>query len=210
MLGQGIETAPSLPGAPLAERLVLEQPVGAMLVIALVGVIAASGLNRAGRARSAGVSVIGATGLAIAVFVAGQLVETPREAMRAATDRFVEAVRAGDTARLDAMVSDRLVLASSGRPSSTGSKAWVIDVAPGVAARVGEVSVNHRGAEMTARNAGRTRVNISASGGEGRLQSTWDLHWHRSERGEWSLTQLNALILMARRVDSDWWVRAAR
>lgn len=99
---------PSLPSPPLAERLLLENPVPAVLAALAAGFIAMWLLRRAGRKRL-GLVIAGAGVLiAAAAYLVGEAVETPREALKARTRALVAAVAEVDTAALDDLL-DRSV-----------------------------------------------------------------------------------------------------
>ncbi|MFG0283069.1 MAG: hypothetical protein ACF8R7_01485 [Phycisphaerales bacterium JB039] len=95
------EPPPSLPTAPLADRLLLDNPVPAVLALLAAGLIGLWLLRRAGRGRL-GLAAGGAgVALAIAAYVAATVIETPREALKGRTRALIGAVAEVDTRALD-------------------------------------------------------------------------------------------------------------
>lgn len=120
---------PPLPPAPLADRLLLESPVPAILAALAIGFIAMWMLWRGGRRRwglaAAGLGVAAAA----ACFMLARMVETPREALKARTRALVEAVVETDRAAMDDVLdrSVRVTLSGAGLRLGDLDKAAVMD-----------------------------------------------------------------------------------
>jgi hypothetical protein len=105
---------PTLPSPPLAERLLLENPVPAVLVALAAGFIAMWMLRRAGRKRTNLAAAGAGVALAAVAFAVGRMVETPREALKARTRALVEAVAEADSAALDDLLDRSVQVTLSG------------------------------------------------------------------------------------------------
>ena len=211
LLGQigGTVDVPDLPGGPLLDRLIFEQPLATALGLALIGIIGGAIAARNGRGRVGGIAAVVACALGAAVVTAGNMVETTRERLARAAGEFVDAACAGRTGEVGGLLENRITLRSAGETLDEG-RDWVLSVVGQLPGVVTEHSVRMRGATVEGPNRGRTRMTVrvraeGAYGGD--MYSSWDLVWIRRPEGGadgWWIGAIECLSIFGREPDSDW------
>ena len=192
---------PSLPAPPLLDRLLLENPVPAVLVALAAGFILMWLLRRAGRRRLAFAAAAAGIALAAAAFLAGSTIHTPREALKARTRALVAAAAEVDASALDDLLdrSVRVTLTAGGIRLGELDKAGVIarteDYMRGAYA-VESWSVPTLQAAADGPEVGRTllRVVVTPEATRFPTGSWWAIDWELIG-GEWRAVEIELLRL---------------
>ena len=193
------EPPPPLPPAPLPDRLLLEHPLPAVLVLLLGGLIALWVLRRAGKLRF-GLAAGGAgVALAIAAYVLATLVERPRETLKAQTRALIGAVAEVDRRALDELLdgSAQVRLTGAGIRLDALGKGEIIgrteEYMAGAYA-VEEWSVMSLQAVADGPEVGRTQVRVRVIPEATRFptSSWWAVDWEKIG-GAWRVVEIELL-----------------
>jgi hypothetical protein len=192
-----------LPGPPLIEQALLEQPWYIAGTLTLAGIVVFLALNQRGRSRA---GVLWAGGLmvsAAAILVIGLLVKTEREQMAEATRSLVDATARSDMRALDAWLGPDATLFSEFRaeglsvPRSGLDKAGILKAAPEALARwpLKDYRVEDLQAQSLGPGLGRTQVSVRVVPEAMPLPHTswWRVGWRRSPDGAWRVTEIEPL-----------------
>lgn len=190
---------PPLPSAPMADRLLLENPVPAVLVALAAGFLAMWLLRRAGRRRLALAAAGAGIALAAVAFLVGRMIETPREALKDRTRALVEAAAEVDTAALDDLLdrSVRVRLTGGGIRLGELDKGGVIaraeDYMSGAYA-VESWSVPTLQAAADGPEVGRTQLRVVVTPEATRFPtgSWWAIDWELID-GKWRAVEIELL-----------------
>jgi hypothetical protein len=209
-IGQSV-AVPELTSGPLWNRLILEQPWPTAGAVFLLAGAVALVFARAGKAKPTTAAIALGLALSTAIAAAGLLVETTRELLIRQTRAFVDAVAAGRTAEVAALVEELVALRTSGE-SVDGDRALIVGVTAAMPAVLRDHSVRTRGAEVTGVNVARSRMTIRASvtgAIAGEAYSSWDLSWRRDDTGAWRIAGIECLSVFGREPGREW-VNVAR
>lgn len=205
----GTVDVPNLPGGPLLDRLVFEEPWATAFGLLIVGVIGGIIAARNGRGRLGGIGALVAVALGAAAVASGSMVETMRERLMRAAREFVDAAAAGRAGDVGGMLEERVTLRTGGEMVDEG-RDWVLGVVAGLPGVVREHSVRMRGATVEGASRGRTRMTVRVRGSGaygGDMYSSWDLVWVRRPEGGadgWWIASIECLSIFGRAPDSDW------
>lgn len=175
-----------LESPPLAERFLLESPVVAMIAALAICFIAMWILSRAGR-RRLGLAVAGlGVALAAGAYLASEMVETPREELKARTRALIAAAAEADRTALTDLLADSVQVTIT----AGGIRLGDLDK-PGVISRVEdymqgayaieEWSLPTLQAVADGPEVGRTQLRIVVTPQATRFPtgSWWLIHWER-------------------------------
>jgi len=199
----------NLPGGPVLDRLVLENPVPTAVGLLIAAVIGAVALARSGRSKLSWAVVLGGGALAAAVVLAGAMVETTRERVTRGARAFVEAVAGGNTNDVAGMVDSRLTLRSGGSVIDQ-DRDWLVGVVAGMPSVITDHSVRMRGAALEGSNRARTRMTVRVRADAayaGDVYSSWDLVWIRDSAGGpdgWRIAGIECLSIFGQEPDAGW------
>jgi hypothetical protein len=193
----------ALPGPPLWEAALLEQPIYLAAALILAAVVVATLLNRRGRARQGVLAAAGLVALAAGTLILGGLVKTEREQMTAATESLVEATARVDARALEHALAPDATLFSDlhlpGVPSAQSGldkEATIRAVQMALGAHpLKEYRVLEVQAQSLAPGMGRTQARVRVSFEEMPAPhiSWWRVDWRRSADGVWRATAITPL-----------------
>jgi len=185
-----------LPRAPLLERLLFEQPWGLIVGLLVVAVAAFVALNRRGLWRPGLMVLAGSVLVGAGAWVLATSVQTPREAMVAATLALVDATAAVDTRALsaqlapDARLFSRFTQPSPAVPEAGLGKDEIIALVQrtlGDQWVLKEHSVEEVQAALDGPRRGRTQVRVRALARQWGVPygSWWLINWRQEPDGAW-------------------------
>lgn len=185
---------PPLPEAPLLERVFLEEPWPALLLVGLAGAIGVAVFWRRGRGGPALLAGAGAAVLGLGIWVLAAAVTTLRERLAEQTRALVAATATGDSATVRALL---LESASLGVLGTRGNfdKARILRLVETDLQGPWRV-VSHRvvstQATLDGPSAGRTRVRVRVEPEATRVPvgSWWLLEWRMDAAGEWRVSSI--------------------
>lgn len=105
-----IPDPPSLPSPPVLSHLVFEQPAYVIAVLVVGAVVSYLALSARGQPRRGLWIALGASVLALAIYLTARAVETDRERVLANTTDLVRATATGDSARVGELIFDAVRL----------------------------------------------------------------------------------------------------
>jgi hypothetical protein len=195
---------PPLPGPPLWEKLLLEQPVYLSGFLILAAIVALAMLRQRGRSRQ-GAIVAGALVLAaIAIYALGAAVTTEREQMADATTALVDAAATGNPALVDPMLAPDVRLFTQFRapgvsvPTGALDKPAILDAMRRLLSEypLKEHTIGQMQAQSTGPGVGRTqvRLRVVAQQYEVPIGSWWLIGWKRTN-GRWVATSIEPLYI---------------
>ncbi len=201
-----------LPAPPALEHWALEQPLplaGALLLGGIVGFVL--GMRRDQARAGAGILAAGIA-LAASVFGLAWMVTTPREEIAAETRRLIERTAASDDLSVGQLLSDNVVLVSSGAMASFGKDDLLMIVRGFHEFRISEWDQKLRGASIDGPGTGRTEVLVRARteyAGGMFVPSVWQMGWRRSGEG-WRVSRIECLSISGARPPGSWMENALR
>lgn len=197
----GFDQVDNLPGGPLWQSVLLEQPwIGAALV-GLITIVAAFALNRVGRGKPGVVVAIGGTMVAGGVVVLGARVETDAEAARGTVSELIGAIAEGDAASVEALLAESITFRSTSQRRRV-SRDQIVAQVPMADRVIDTYRLRHRGAERDGSTMLIARFALGGEGDFGPFTSVWDAVL--SPDGErWVVVELEALVLLGDS-DTDW------
>lgn len=200
-------SVPPLPGPPLVERVLLEQPLPVVVLGVVAAAVAFFVLNRQGRATRAAVVGLALLGVGAAVAVVAGVVRTERERMAEATRELVMAAAGADVAGLTRLLSPDVRLFSRFSAPGYGIGSAGIDreeilektVQLQRQFSVREAEVREVQSVSTGPGVGSTqvqvRVKVGAGGMEFPYQSWWRVDWRRDASGRWLASAIEPVDL---------------
>ncbi len=206
---QGLVRVERLEGGPAWEVWLLERSLLTGAALVLAAILGWFFLTQAGKRRAAIITSSTLVVLGIGVLVLGRAVETDRERLEALTRAFVEEFVAGETAALEAMISERVALLSAGRGVSA-DRDLLIGASRGTP--IDDFSYSSMGSTLDSANIGKTRFSVQTTHSglySGRVSSAWELDWQRAEDGRWRIITFECLHVF-NRPPGDEWVQWAR
>lgn len=201
ILNDASAPVPPLPGPPLWERLLLEEPVYLAGALGLAAIVAFVILNQRARLRTGAVAAVVLLLAAAGVMVLGTTVRTEREAMAESTASLVDAVARVDTAALDQLLASDVMLVSDFHIpelpiASPGLGKNAILAAVGVTMRrypVKEHRILATQAQSTGPGIGRTQVRVRVVVEGIPHTSWWKVDWRRGTDGRWRAIAIRPL-----------------
>lgn len=186
---------PPLPQAPLFERVLLESPWPAVVLLLLAALVLFLVLNA--RAKLKPALLAGACVLLAAVgcYVVSVLVETPREKIKAGTRALVAATAEANRSELDRLLGDDLTMRVT-RVPPTADKHMTMDLVEAILGkqyRVNDHSILEMQATIDGPRLGRTQVRVRVGSEYGSIPSWWRLDWELGADGQWRVRRIEAL-----------------
>ncbi|MFG0273652.1 MAG: hypothetical protein ACF8QF_01210 [Phycisphaerales bacterium] len=197
----------SIEGGGGVAALLFEQPVLIGGALAVVAVVAFLTLNRQEKARL-GLLVGGAVlALAAGAALAGFLVETDRERVRARTVELVDATGDVDAARVSALLDDEVDLLMGGRRVPGIGRQVILNAIGRLEGRfaLAEARAVTTQASVDDDRRARTQVQVRATpeGGAPSL-SWWLLNWSKDADDAWRITRIDCLLFNGQRPGPSW------
>lgn len=185
-----------LPAAPMLERWVLEEPIPALIILVLAGVIAFVLLNRAGRGRDAMLAAAGGIFLGAGVWALALLVQTDREGLRAEAARAVSLLMASDVQGVEGMLADGVSVRLVGRDTQETKASILEHIRRGTVLRYVRPtgwSISGDRAVIEGESRGKTQMRVVVETEiAGRVGSWWLIHWQRDASGRWRIREVEA------------------
>ncbi len=206
VLAQVASRPSPLPGAPILERLFLENQTIPAAAVAATGIVAAWWLIQRAQVRRGALIAVAGLLLGAGLYLVGASVETRREAMRAATARLVDATARVDGAALDELLSEdvRLLVPGGaplpipGGPGGLDKDAIIALVRATLggqyAVRGYKVVQTEAVVDGPANGRTQTRVSVTAEGYGLPYISWWRLAWRR-EGPRWRAISIEPVAL---------------
>lgn len=205
-LAQIFDTVDPLTGGSVVDVWLLERSTFTAMLVAGIALVVAASIARSSTKRGLIALAVGAA-LAAGIYAVGSAIETGREAIRDATQRFVSAIAEGDASTAASLVSDRLVISSGGVGLPQGAP-FVRTAASTVPRLLDRYRVRHRGQALDGPDLGRSRFMVNTEGGDGPLGGRsitgWEMTWRRQADGSWHAVALDCLLVNGRQPGSDW------
>jgi len=193
-----------LPPSPLLERFLFEQPLLPAVILGLLAIVALVAFAGKGR-RKPGLIVAGLLAVAAgAVYTTATMVTTTRETLLQRTESLIGATATADTGSLARMLTDDVVLNTSGDiarvlPSMDDGEAILgrVDQSLGNRFSIDHWTIADRQATLDGPNLGRTlvRVGVDAEVFSRTHYSWWRLHWVQDNDGQWRCFEIEPLWL---------------
>lgn len=204
--------ANELPSPPALERWFLEQPIPAVVAIALLGAVALFVLRERGQTRRGLTALAAALAVSAGLFVLATLVTTRREEVAQLTGVMIGHIERSDADAVGKMLADPLMIASAGEQVDEFTRDSFLAVVRGFKGfGVSDVTIRPRGAVLDGPSVARTRATIRAAiAGDARpFYSTWEFTWRQSGNSPWRLARLECLTIYGKPPSLSW-VRYAR
>lgn len=162
---------------------VFEEPMMAMIVVGLIGVVVVLIFRSRGQLQR-GLIGLGVAGLAVGgLWMTSTMVQTDRELVSDRARALVVAVAVGDRMGMSGLMGDGVVVQS--RFASAKGRDRVIALAAArVPGLVESVSVSEIQADFPGPRVGRTMVKVRVDGSYVPSSSWWMIHWEWGEWGE--------------------------
>jgi len=161
---------------------VFEEPMMAMIVIGLIGVVILLMLRARGKLWWGLAGLVAAGLMAGGLLMASRMVETDRELVSDRARGLVAAVAVGDRAGMLGLMGESVVVQT--RFASAKGRDRVVELAARVPGLAESVSVAEIQADFPGPRVGRTMVKVRVDGSYAPSSSWWMIHWERGERGD--------------------------
>lgn len=187
-----------LPGPPLYERFLFEQPWPLIAVLLAVAVVGWWILAQRGRARASWVTPLVCLAAAAGVWLLATLVTTEREQLADRSRELVDALAEVDLNRVEGMLDSRVSLYLFDAPDGRNKQAILSAAEEYLGRRYTLVShqVHDVRAQVRGQGLGRTQVRVEATAEGSRTpnMSWWQLDWVRSSPDEpWRVSAIEPL-----------------
>ncbi|MBN4052770.1 hypothetical protein JYU07_00660 [Roseiflexus sp. AH-315-K22] len=187
---------PPLPDAGFVERFVLDGPVVLMLVL-LVGAFGALVVCRSmGKPRRGMTIALVLVATAAGAWVAASLIETDREAIKRSSRALIAAIATVDTASLDRLMADNVVMRYRYSPGDIGKDEIISHVQRYLGRQypIKSHAVLHSEATLESKSVGRSQIQVQAAAEMGAsLTSWWRLDWAKDTSGRWRVSRITPL-----------------
>jgi ketosteroid isomerase-like protein len=197
VLAQFFSSPPApLPGPGFLERFVLDSPVVLMLVLFLGALVALMVCRGLGKPRRGMVIALAFVVMAAGAWMAASLIETDREAIKRGSRELIAAVATVDTAALDRLMADNVVMRYRYSRGDIG-KAEIVSHVERYLGREHPIkshAVLHSEAVLEGERVGRSQIQVQATAQRGEsLTSWWRLDWAKDASGRWRVTRISPL-----------------